>query len=555
MTIPEGIWGISPTGTTITGTYWSYIDYTVNILASGTCFGIITGTAEIERVAQVQAYEGQWFVKGNDNNILVADVEMMPIRRNMRAREYGSGYIKVGYEHPLHFRAPATINGTVTWIYDSGNIRCVGMVLYGDYVFTRNMWGKVIRINRKTEEVLAFSGSDEAIYNTSFTVIDAEHVVVYVNDTWKMANFADMSLTTICSVPHSSYYYPHWAVIKDVLCIGLVYEIGYGVPSPSWTSRWVGNWMFNIWTGEQLFGRISPHAPADAYVNDTIFTDLVVDKSFYWVMSTTSENNGTWPEVVGPEPARMYKLTPYPDTSGGGPIQDFTYDVKMTKLYYNGSYGDLEVNDIAYNPEDKLIYITGYYYGGEEPISTAYSYIAVMSPDNLSYTIIYSVSVPIFRPPWPAGEVGQIFRSRDKLYVTLSQGSSSNPALPDRMFDIRHLSTPLWTLPLYTNFGSWDGSSQHADINDRIWVMGNAYLGDQTMLYAYNIQTGVREIEIDTGIPEAWGDRYYYQTDGEYRAILPADECVLIFVHNTYQYAYQGRPQIDAQNTYIYTVT
>jgi hypothetical protein len=85
--------------------------------------------------------------------------------------------------------------------------------------------------------------------------------------------------------------------------------------------------------------------------------------------------------------------------------------------------------------------------------------------------------------------------------------------------------------------------------------MGREYLGDQTMLYAYNIQTGVREIEIDTGIPEAWGDRYYYPTDGEYRAILPADECVLIFVHNTYQYAYQGRPQIDAQNTYIYTVT
>ena len=73
--------------------------------------------------------------------------------------------------------------------------------------------------------------------------------------------------------------------------------------------------------------------------------------------------------------------------------------------------------------------------------------------------------------------------------------------------------------------------------------------------YGRNVDTGVAEVIIDTGIPEAWGDQYYYPTEFEYRTVVVAEDSILVFVRNTYQYAYQGRPNIYARNTFIYKVT
>jgi len=567
--MPDGHWVISPTGSYASGTYYGtytgtftgtfiYEDFRVDVRMSGTCWEIHADVAEIEEVAQVTAYEGQWFIKANDNNILVADVELMPVRRNSMVYEWSSGLQDIAVEFPFHYRAPETIEGNVELIFDSGaSSRCCGCVIYGDYIFTRRISnGTVVKINRKTTVEDAWGGPPVPGYNTSFSVIDQDHVVVYaIGEAWYMMDWTDYTIRQIASVPVSIYYMPHWAVIKDVLCIGMVYETANDVPSPSYTNRWYGNWMFNIWTGEQLFGQITPSAPADAFVENTFFSDLVVERSFFWCVAKTSENGGTWPEVVGPEPAMIYRLTAYPDFTQYGPIQDFMYEAKVVKLYFHPEvpYGDLEVAEMAYNPADKMIYINAVYYGGDSDPQD-YELILRMSPENLSYSIVHQIPLGHVMPPFPIGEViGSFMKARDDVYVLLRSSDTSYPFAD--CYNVRNLSTPLWSAPIYRNIGYLDTGSLIVDDYDRLWTMGHEFLGEQLLLYAWNIKTGALEYSIDTGIPYPWGDHYYYPTTFPYRTLIVADDSILVFSHNTIQYAYRGYPYISAQNTYIYKVT
>jgi hypothetical protein len=177
-----------------------------------------------------------------------------------------------------------------------------------------------------------------------------------------------------------------------------------------------------------------------------------------------------------------------------------------------------------------------------------------MSPENLSYSIAYQVPINITRPPWPLGEIMSPFlRARDGLYMCLR---TSTNYIPNRaLYNVQSLSTALWSPEVYSDLGDLDNGSVIVDDNDRIWYMGNVYLGDQTMLYGHNINTGARDFAIDTGIPYPWGNQYYYPITNRYRQLIIAEDSILVFSHNTYQPAYQGRPLITAQNTFIYKVT
>lgn len=555
----NGYWDVlSCTGTYASGTFYgeggdetytgSYV-YLVNImdvLVSGTCWEIHTGIAEVDDpVCQIQAYEGQWFIKENENNLFVADIELMPLRRNSQHIKY-SDYLNVATEFPHHHRAPSTLNGDTELIYTSSNSRLYGTVLFNNYLFSLN-WddNTIVRVDLTTGDSISQPAGGNGY---AFSVIDNNWVVIDEYNAWSRLNMVTGEKVSIGGVPYSSYYYPRWAVIKDVLCVGQMYDYDIYPPNPSYIKRKHTNAMFNIWTGETLYQRTTKRLPADASVIQSV-PSVVANRDFFYVTPKTSENGGTWPSVVGPEPSIIWRLRTAPEVYGGGsgPFDDpdsFTYSATPAYLYYDpdARSGDLQVIDIAYNPFNQMIYIIGLYYPGSG--GSTHGVILMMSPENMSYVSIYDEIIE-------SGSINLPFRfypGLNELYVFVKKSANGGT-----FYNVR-----TWTPVATTYFGDFDAYYDCAsvvDVNNRLWYMGVGFINDATHLYALNMETGIIDYDLAVGIDLPWGDQYYYPTDMQYRQVIPQNDCIIVFKHNTYQYAYQGRPAIYDRSTQIYKVT
>ncbi len=549
----NGKWIISVTGTYASGTYYgtftgtftgTYIwqEYRVDILMSGTCFKVVPGFAEVDDVvAEVWGYEGQWFIQPNPDNILVADIELMPVRRN--TKNYHESYINIAWEHPNHYRAPSELEGNTSLVYQSASTeRLYGLVIHNHYIYSYGRDSNIIiRYDMDTGEVVSqYSGGN----GYQFSVIDDDWVVIDYYNHWYRVNLVTGVYFSIGTVPcYDPYHYPHWAVIKDVLCVGQVREYNYEDACPSWLKRQYCNYMFDIWTGQTLFGTTTPKIPGDANILQ-YHPDIVVNRDFFYIVCRTSEGGGTWPGVVGHETSIIWRMRTAPEVyGGGGDEEDFEYTATPVYIYYNNV--DLIIEYMAYNPFNGLIY----YAGQDWSPSVGYNQIiGVLSPENLSYSTVYSRYIDTGADPHRAGSVEDFLLGRDELYVILnSEGYTYT------IYKVRNMQV----MAVTNGYSGAQGQAgaKIVDINNRYWYMGRGFVDDTSYLYSLNLDTGTIDNAIETGVEMAWGDRYYYPTDAPYRQIIPYNDAIIIFKHNTYQPEYQGRPLITSRCTQIYKVT